>query len=51
MTYIPDDSTAPEERDSCYYEWEAEMLELEDLDTEVNESPANNAEIVEGNDE
>lgn len=50
MTYSGDndyDSTAPQGRDEDYYEWEAEMLTLEDLDTEVNESPATDAQIEE----
>ena len=51
MRNKPDDSTAPQGRDEDYYEWEAEMLTLEDLDTEVNESPANNATIEEDEDE
>lgn len=47
MTYSNDDrdSTAPESRDSDYYEWEAEVLHAEDLDTEVNDSPAKDADI------
>jgi hypothetical protein len=42
------DSTMPgEERDEDYYSWQAEILSLDDLDTEVNESPAKDAEIEE----
>lgn len=35
------------DRDEDYYTWEAEVLRSEDLDTEVNESPAADAQIVE----
>ena len=40
-----------DERDDDYYSWHAEVLRSEDLDTEVNESPANNATIEEDEDE
>ena len=48
MTYSNDnDSTAPQGRDEDYYEWQAEMMTSDDLDTEVNESPAKDATIEE----
>lgn len=53
MTYSNDDydSTAPQGRDEDYYEWAAEMMTSDDLDTEVNESPANNATFEDAEDE
>lgn len=33
------------DRDDDYYSWEAEVLRSEDLDTEVNDSPAKDATI------
>lgn len=50
MTYSSDndyDSTAPQDRDEDYYSWQAEMMTSDDLDTEVNESPATDAQIEE----